>query len=209
MSTELLPVLEKHEVEQLLQQPSKRYSTGIRNRAILHLMVYCGLRVSEIVGHEKRDGGGLRIHDIDFNTGKLSIRDAKDTRSQKSKSKKVKSGRIVYANQETLEKLRDWWDIRSGFESAIDHFFTTLESTKVQPRYIRSMMKRYGEKIGLREDQLHPHILRHTFGTEFYRAHKDLRLTQQVMGHRSSKTTEIYAHISGAEVENAMKNFMI
>lgn len=207
MSTELLPVLEKDEIEKLLNQPSTRYPTGIRNKAILLLMVYCGLRVSEVVGHEKRKGGGLRITDIDFNSGKLTIRDTKDTR--KKKAKKAQSGRVLYANDETLQSLREWWDIRSKLETQHDYFFTTLQGKNIYPRYIRSMVKRYGEKTGLSSAQAHPHTLRHTFGTEFYRSQKDLRLTQKTMGHSSSKTTEIYAHISGVEIEKAMRNFTI
>ena len=57
MSRELLPVLEKNDVEKLIKAPSKRYPSGVRNRAMLMVMINCGLRVSEVVGHEKREGG--------------------------------------------------------------------------------------------------------------------------------------------------------
>lgn len=207
MAIGLIPVLEKDEVKKLLNAPSKRYPTGIRNKAMIQLMLQCGLRVSEVVGHEKRYSGGLRIQDIDFNSGKLTIRDAKDTRRVKSKN--VKAGRIVYANEETLNSLRNWWEIRSTIDTDKDHFFTTLQGNNIHPTYIRKMVKRYGVKVGLKPDQIYPHLLRHTFGTLFYQKTLDLRLTQITMGHSSSKTTEIYCHLSGAQVQDAMRAFCI
>ena len=74
---------------------------------MLLLMARLGLRVSEVVGHERRDGGGLRIPDVDLTTGKIMIRDAKDGR--RLRSKKSSAGRIVFAANVTLEGLREYW----------------------------------------------------------------------------------------------------
>ena len=164
-----------------------------------------GLRVSEVVGHEKREGGGLRLEDVDLSTGKLTIRDAKDGR--KKKSKKAKAGRVLYAANGTLDALRLYWEDRSKIEAPTDHFFVTGKGTPIAPAFVRQMLKRYADRIGLPAHKSHPHALRHTFGTELYRSTKDLRLVQTVMGHSSPQVTQIYAHISGSDVMDALREF--
>ncbi len=77
------------------------------------------------------------------------------------------------------------------------------------PAYVRQMMRRYGERIGLPKGKQHPHALRHTFGTEFYRETKNIRLVQETLGHSSIQTTQIYAHVSGADVEDALRAFQV
>jgi integrase/recombinase XerD len=205
VATELIPVLEPDELEALLLVPNPRYLSGRRNRAMLLLMARLGLRVSEVVGHEKRIGGGLRITDIDLTTGKVMIRDAKS--SSRRRSKKSGAGRVVYAANSTLDALRRYWEDRSKIISPTDHFFVTSKGSSIAPAFVRQMMRRYGERIGLPEHKRHPHALRHTCGTELYRQTKDIRLVQTVLGHSSPQVTQIYTHLSGADVEDALKQF--
>ena len=70
------------------------------------------------------------------------------------------------------------------------------------------MVKRRADKAGIVKD-VHPHLLRHTFATEFYRQTKDIRLTQKMLGHADLSTTMIYTHIVDADAENAMREFNI
>ena len=205
MATDLVPVLEPAELEALLAVPNPRYVSGRRNRAMLLLMARLGLRVSEVVGHEKREGGGLRISDVDLTTGKIVIRDAK--RGSRRRSKKSSAGRVVYAASATLEALRRYWEDRSAIICVTDHFFVTSKGTTISPAFVRQMMRRYGERAGIPEHKRHPHALRHTCGTELYRETKDLRLVQAVLGHSSPQVTQIYAHLSGADVEDALRRF--
>ena len=205
MATDLVPVLEPVELDALLAVPNTRYVSGRRNRAMLLLMARLGLRVSEVVGHEKREGGGLRIGDVDLTSGKIIIRDAKN--GARRRSKKSSAGRVVYAASATLEALRRYWEDRSRTESPTDFFFVTNTGRRIAPAFVRQMMRRYGERIGLPPHKRHPHALRHTCGTELYRETKDLRLVQTVLGHSSPQVTQIYAHVSGADVEDALRSF--
>ena len=205
MATEMIPVLEAEELERLLAVPNPRYLSGRRNRAMLLLMGRLGLRVSEVVGHEKREGGGLRITDIDFTTGKIIIRDAKN--GNRRRAKKSNAGRVVYAAHGTLEALRVYWQDRAEINADTDHFFVTSRGTPVAPAFVRQMVRRYGERIGLPLHKRHPHALRHTFGTELYRQTRDLRLVQTVLGHSSPQITQLYAHLSGADVQEALLRF--
>jgi integrase len=67
---------------------------------------------SEIVGHESRPGGGLRLRDVDLTTGRLTLRDVKDTR--KTRAKKTKAGREVWADREAMALLRTYWQDRAS-----------------------------------------------------------------------------------------------
>ena len=205
MATEMIPVLEAEELERLLSVANPRYLSGRRNRAMLLLMARLGLRVSEVVGHEKRDGGGLRTSDVDLTSGKITIRDAKN--GNRRRAKKSGAGRVVYAANATLEALRVYWQDRAGINADSDHFFVTSRGTPVAPAFVRQMVRRYGERIGLSEHKRHPHALRHTFGTELYRQTRDLRLVQTVLGHSSPQITQLYAHLSGADVQEALLRF--
>lgn len=86
-------------------------------------------------------------------------------------------------------------------------FAPPSRGTPVAPAFVRQMVRRYGERIGLPEHKRHPHALRHTCGTELYRQTKDLRLVQTVLGHSSPQVTQIYARLSGADVEDALRQF--
>ena len=154
---------------------------------------------------EKREGGRLRINDIDFTTGKIIIRDAKN--GNRRRAKKSNAGRVVYAAHGTLEALRVYWQDRAGINADTDHFFVTSRGAPVAPAFVRQMVRRYGERIGLPEHKRHPHALRHTFGTELYRQTRDLRLVQTVLGHSSPQITQLYAHLSGADVQEALLRF--
>lgn len=205
MAIQLVPVLEPDELSALLSLPNQRYPSGRRNRAMLLLMARLGLRVSEVVGHEKRSGGGLRLADVDLTTGKITVRDAKNV--QRQVRKKGCAGRIVFAANSTLDALRRYWEDRALIILPTDHFFVTSKGTGIAASYVRQMVRRYGTRIGLPVHKRHPHALRHTCGTELYRMTKDLRFVQTVLGHASPQVTQIYAHLSGADVEDALRNF--
>ena len=76
--------------------------------------------------HKKREGGGLRIQDVDLKTGEIIIRDSKDTRAKEKRQKKNKTGRVVFAQGETLEAIRSWWKkirINITHQDPEDYFF--------------------------------------------------------------------------------------
>lgn len=197
MGMETLPILTASEREALINAPKIRYLSELRNQAILILALNTGMRISEIVGHEKREGGGLRLDDVDLNSGRIDIRDAKDTRKQRSKKSTV--GRTIYASPETLEALRTWIDERSPTNEK-GYFFCTSKGTSIEPAYIRRKMREYGKEIGLPPDKRHIHALRHTFASEYLEKNKAqgyvaLLTLQQILGHSNLQTTSRYAHL--------------
>ncbi len=184
-------VLTKEERQDLLTKPNKRYPTGLRNYCILKAMVDLGLRCCEVID--------LKTRDIDFRIGSLTV---------KGKGKRDKNGnrkgkeRIVYANGKLVGYLEKWLAIKPDSNGL---FFCTLKGESIKSSYLRMMVDRYAKKAGIVERRIYPHLLRHTAGTDFYRRTKDIRLTQEMLGHASISSTQIYTHIVNDELEDAMK----
>ncbi len=191
-------VLSPQEREALLRQPNKKAPTGFRNYIMMRLMLNIGLRVSEVLK--------LEVRDVDLNTGKTWIRQAKGNRD-----------RILWLQEDDLELLRQWRERKPSSRL----YFTTLHGTPLDQRYVRAMVARQAEKAGIqayypesKEDgrayqksRVHPHTLRHTFATDLLKETKNLRLVQKALGHTSISTTEIYTHIVDEELETALRSF--
>ncbi len=177
-------VLTAEERAALLQQTTPRYPTGLRNRCLMLVMLDCGLRAREALQ--------LAVRDIDWQSGKLKVRQGKG-----------KKDRVLWLNEAALEWLRQWRERRPGQGAVL---FTTLAGEPLRDNYLRAMVKRYGKKAGISKD-VHPHMLRHTFATDLYRDTKNIRLVQKALGHTSLGTTMIYTHIVDDELEDALRKF--
>ena len=184
MARHKLPVvLEPEEAQKLLKQPNRRYPTGLRNKAILSLMLHCGLRLSEVVN--------LRPGNINLTKGKLRV-----------VSGKGKKDRDL-AIPEYLTDLLDNWKQKRPEGS---FFFSTLKGKKLFPRYIQAMVERYSKKAGF-DKNVTPHTLRHTYATEYYRQTKDIETLRMILGHSDISTTTIYITLANIDVESGMKAF--
>ena len=177
-------VLTEDEWKALLGAPNPRTPTGLRNLCMMLLMLNTGLRVAEVLN--------LKVRDINWNTGKLMVREGKG-----------KKDRTLWVGEDDLKVLCKWREKRWV---QAENLFTTLKGGKLSDRYIRTMVKREGKAAGIEKD-IHPHMLRHTFATDIYRDTKNIRLTQKVLGHADLATTMIYTHIVDDEIEDAMRCF--
>jgi len=188
MRKKLPQVLDKTEVISLLYIPNKRYKNGIRNKAILSLMVNTGLRVSEV--------SNLQAKDINLKAGKLRVIEGKGSKDRD----------ITIGNKQALEFLREYNRIRPKS----NYFFTSLEEGKagkqISVRYLQTMVKRYSERAKINKN-VSPHTLRHTFATEFYRETKDIETLRKILGHSDISTTQIYVTLANIDVEKAMNGF--
>ena len=184
MPRKKLPViLEPEEAQNLLKQPNKRYPTGLRNKAMLSLMLHCGLRVSEVVN--------LRPGNINLTKGKLRVECGKGSKDRD------------LAIPEYLTDLFDSWRKKRP-ES--NFFFSTLKGKKLSIRYLQQMVKRYAQKAGLSK-RISPHTLRHTYATQYYKQTKDIETLRRILGHSDISTTTIYITLANIDVENGMKSF--
>ncbi len=192
-----LPViLDREEAYKLIRRPNKRYITGLRNKAIISLMLNCGLRVSEVTG--------LKPNNISLTDGKLRVVDGKGHKDRD----------IPFISESTLDLLREWKKIRP---KGSQYFFTTLvdrendrfsskSGKKLSVRYIQFMVKRYASKASINKD-VTPHTLRHSFATDFYKRTKDIEALRKILGHSDISTTQIYVTLANLDVENALKEY--
>ena len=188
-------VLEPEEAEKLLSIPNKRYITGIRNKAILALMLNMGLRVSEVVN--------LRPGDINLTKRKLRVVNGKGG-----------VDRDLIIPIYTAEILREWKKAKPKNSS---YFFTTIKNksggkfasvkgSKLSVRYIQFAVKRYAKKAEISKD-ITPHTLRHSFATDFIRQGQNIMQLKKILGHSDISTTQIYVTLANKDIEEAMNEF--
>jgi integrase/recombinase XerD len=180
-------VLTEDEQELLLEQANPRYPTGERNQTMLRLMLNTGLRLAEVTA--------LKWRDIDLTTGKLMVRQGKESKD-----------RTLWVAEADIDRLRSWRERQAAACDPCEHAFTTLKGKALGHRYVQRMVKRYAAKAGI-DKNISPHTLRHSFATDLYRETSKIRLVQKVLGHSDLSTTMIYTHIFDEEVENALKSF--
>ena len=143
----------------------------MRDKVILSILYSSGLRVSELVN--------LLINDIDFDERTIRIRGKGD------------KDRIVLFDKDTKELIEQYLNIR---DSDSEYLFINKNGNKLSSRYIQLMIKKYAKEAGI-EKKVTPHILRHSFATHLLKNGVDIRAIQQLLGHASLSTTQIYTSV--------------
>ena len=169
-------VLSVEEVEAIMDSVDLRSPSGVRDRAILELLYGCGLRVSELCG--------LRISQVYLNEGFVRVVGKGDKE------------RLVPLGEPAADAFRAWLDIRpEPAESAYqDSAFLNLRGTPLSRVSVFKMIKKQALLAGV-DKEISPHSFRHSFATHLIAGGADLRIVQEMLGHESILTTEIYTHI--------------
>lgn len=173
--------LSSEEIGRLLEAPVSDGSFGLRDRAILETMYSAGLRVSELVG--VNDG------DLDFESGLVRIRG------------KGRRERLAPLGSFATRALRRWLKVRrlSPREptAASAPVFVNKFGRRLTTRSVARMLEKYLKVTGL-DLRTTPHTLRHSFATHLLDRGADIRSVQELLGHKSLVTTQIYTHVSTA-----------
>ena len=178
--------LNLNESIQLLQSVNSKKNAA-RDYAILVLFLNCGLRLSELVG-------------INVN----SIRG--DTLTVIGKGNKE---RTVYLNKACQDAIAAYMAERSKLKTIRDPkaLFLSERKTRISPKTVQYLVKKYIQAAGLDPDKYSPHKLRHTAATLMYKhGNVDIRTIQAILGHESISTTEIYTHLDDEQLREAVKN---
>ena len=172
-SSNTLPdVLSPEDVEQLLNfKPSN--TIEIRDMAIVELMYSSGLRVSETVN--------INISDFEENMSFLRVI------GKGSKTRLVPMGRFA------INAINNWLNEREKISNNTDALFLNLKGSRLSVRSIQLRLKKMAIKQGL--PPVHPHMLRHSFATHMLESSGDLRTIQELLGHSSLSTTQIYTKL--------------
>ena len=164
---------------QLLDAPPAATTLGLRDRAILETMYSAGLRVSELVG--------LNLGDVDLDSALATVRG------------KGKRERLAMFGPQALAALKAWLEARlallAGLGRKADAVFLNKNGTRLNVRSVGRSLHKYLAEAGL-DPQASPHSLRHSFATHLLDHGADIRSVQELLGHRSLATTQIYTHVS-------------
>lgn len=175
--------LSAEEIAKLLESPPSNTPSGLRDRAILETMYSSGLRVSELVG--------LGLEDIDFPAGLIRVR---------GKGRKERLSPLGSYAQKALKK---WIAKRNPDPQAgKDHtsaVFLNRFGRRLTSRSVGRMLEKCLKQCGL-DQRTSPHTLRHSFATHLLDRGADIRSVQELLGHKSLITTQIYTHVSTARL---------
>lgn len=160
------------QIPQLLDAPGTD-RLGLRDRAILEVIYSAGLRVSELVG--------LNIEDVNLEAGTVKVLG------------KGKRERLAPIGQCAIEALVAWLEVRGDSEAV----FLNYQGNRLSTRGVQKMLEKYLKAAGL-DEQTTPHSLRHSFATHLLDDGADLRSVQEMLGHQSITSTQIYTHVSKA-----------
>jgi len=177
--------LEYEQIQKLLNTPPTGTWLGASDRAILEVLYSTGMRVSELVG--------LNLEDVDFLSEVIHIRG------------KGKKERICPIGSSALQSIQNYIEYRnkrmlndSGFDSKV--LFANKHGKRLSTRSVRRKMDKYLLEAGL-DPSISPHTLRHSFATHMLNNGADLRSVQELLGHQSLSTTQIYTHVTTSRMK--------
>ncbi|HEX9896568.1 MAG TPA: tyrosine recombinase XerC [Dehalococcoidales bacterium] len=174
-------VLTTDEITRLLEAPITAKPVGQRDKAILELLYASGLRVSEIVS--------LNLTQVDLHEKEIRVLG------------KGNKERIVLMGEPAVKALTSYLKegrIKLLGEKKTEAVFINQSGKRLIARRIQKIIDRYAKAANIPR-KIHPHILRHTFATHMLDGGADLRVVQELLGHASLSTTQIYTHVSKSQ----------
>jgi integrase/recombinase XerC len=174
------------DVERLLDVPGRATWLGRRDRAILEVLYSAGLRVSELVG--------LNLPDLALADGVLTIR-----------GKGMKE-RLALIGEHATAALRAWLadrpEVLTGASRTTDAVFLNKNGTRLTTRSVGRLLEKHLKRAGL-DPRTTPHTLRHSFATHLLDNGADIRGVQELLGHKSLATTQVYTHVTAKRLNEA------
>lgn len=182
--------LSEKEINQLIEAIDLSTPEGERNRAILETLYGCGLRVSELTT--------LKLSDLFFEEDFIKV----TGKGNKQRFVPISAINKKYINIYRNE-IRVHLNIQKGYE---DTLFLNRRGKQLTRAMIFTIVKKLAEKIGLQKN-ISPHTFRHSFATHLLENGADLRAIQQMLGHESITTTEVYMHIDRSHLADVMHKY--
>ena len=178
------------EIDRLIAAIDLSKAEGERNRAILEMLYSCGLRVTELIT--------LKLSNVSFVEGFIKV----VGKGNKERLAPIGNTSLKYLNI-YINEIRNHQKIQKGHEDII---FLNRRGKQLTRVMIFTIIKKLAEKIGLKKN-ISPHTFRHSFATHLIQGGADLRAVQEMLGHESITTTEIYTHIDKEYLREAIFTF--
>ncbi|MDT2829680.1 tyrosine recombinase XerC [Vagococcus carniphilus] len=179
------------EIDALFQQTQGDDALDNRNRALLEVLYGTGIRVTECTN--------IKIKDIDFDTSVVLIY------GKGNKERYVPFG--SFAHDAILDYMKHGRDeLMTKGKTTHDFLFVNHRGEKLTDSGIQYILKKMIEKSSLTAE-IHPHMFRHTFATHLLNNGADLRTVQELLGHSSLSSTQIYTHVTTDTLQKSYRNF--
>ncbi len=183
-------ILSMEEIDSLIEAIDLDKSEGQRNKAMLETLYSCGLRVSELVN--------LKVTNLFFEQGFIKVEG------------KAEKERLVPVSNRAIEEINKY---RNGYRQTLkiekesqNVLFLNRRGRKLSRVMIFTIIKNLADKINLNK-KISPHTFRHSFATHLINGGADLRAVQEMLGHESILTTEIYTHLDRDYLKNTIHQF--
>ncbi len=178
-------VLSVKEIDSIISAIDLSKPGGQRNKAIIETLYGCGLRVSELIN--------LRLTDIHFSQEYISVTGKGDKQ------------RLVPLNQNTIKHIRFYLQDRNSLKTIADRniLFLNRRGRKLTRIMIYTIVRELCQAAGIKK-KVSPHTFRHSFATHLVQAGADLRAVQEMLGHESILTTEVYTHIDRIHLQETI-----
>jgi integrase/recombinase XerD len=190
LGRKLPEVLNIDDIAKIIEGVDLSQNEGERNKAILETLYGCGLRVSELVN--------LRLSDLHFREGIISV------------TGKGNKQRLVPIGASAAKQILVYKDaVRvqlSPKKKSEDILFLNRNGGQMSRQMVFLIVKKQVEKAGIRKN-ISPHTFRHSFATHLMQNGADLRAVQDLMGHASITTTEIYTHLDSDDIRKAILDY--
>lgn len=184
-------VLSIDEIDILFKAIDHSTPEGMRNRAMLETLYSCGLRVSELIG--------IQISNLFLDIGFLKVKGKGDKERLVPIGGEAIKQILLYKNHVRVLIPKT----KKGNE---DYLFLNRRGSALSRVMVFIILKELAEKAGINKN-VHPHTLRHSFATHLVEAGADLRAVQEMLGHESITTTEIYTHLDNRYLRQTLEKY--
>ncbi len=186
-------VLNPDEVKKIIEVPDRTTDTGIRNAAVLETLYATGMRVSELTG--------LELDNLIFEIGFIRVI------GKGNKERLVPVGEMAQsALEHYIEVARPTFKSDKDPQKAKNKIFLSRRGNPLSRMSIWNIVNDAAERAGI-EKNVYPHIFRHSFATHLLEGGADLRAVQEMLGHSSIITTEIYTHVDRSLLHQVHREF--
>lgn len=182
-------ILEKDEILSLISSVPEKDALSIRNKAMILLLYSSGIRISELTG--------LNTKNVDFKEGILNI------------TGKGNKQRIVPMGEKARMIILKYLTYRKELLNPIENketLFLTKSGKRIQDRMVRYIINRYIDELSIQK-HVSPHTLRHTFATHLLQNGANIRVIQEILGHSSLSTTQVYTHLTIDKLKESYNRF--
>jgi integrase/recombinase XerD len=181
--------LSQHQITKLVDAPAGDTPLEVRDRALLELLYACGLRIAEACS--------VRLENLDEEGGVIRV------------TGKGNKTRLIPVGRAALEALKSY--LACGRPKLVSpksggEIFLSVRGHALTPARIWQLVRHYAAIAGI-EEAIHPHQLRHSFATHLLAGGADLRIIQEMLGHASIATTQIYTQVDRGQLKSVHKKF--